>query len=96
MRPAAAGYTGNLEKSALTYFMHDIEQVNVKRVLAEVFADHLEDCAFKNKCIVHSHKTNALYAVPARLATAGNARVHNVICDEEVGLELERNLETGQ
>jgi hypothetical protein len=89
MRPAAAGYTMNLEKGALTYFMHKIKQVNVKRVFAEVLTDHLENCAFQKEGIVHGHKTNALYAVPARLATTGNARVHNVIRHEEVGLELE-------
>jgi hypothetical protein len=61
------------------YFMHEIKQVNVIRVLAEVFADHLEDCAFQEEGIVHSHKTDALYAVPTRLATTGNTRVHNVI-----------------
>jgi hypothetical protein len=73
------GITRNLEKSAMTYFMHEIEQVNVKRVLAEVFPDHLEDCAFQKEGIVHGHKTNAFYAVPARLATTGNTHVHNVI-----------------
>ena len=79
MKPVATGYTRNLEKSVLMYFMHKIEQVNVKRVLAEVFADHLEDCAFQKEGIVHGHETNVLYTVPARLATTGNARVHNVI-----------------
>jgi hypothetical protein len=79
MRPAATGHTRYLEKNALTYFMHEIEQVNVKRFLPEVFTDHLEDCAFKKEGIVHGHKTNALYTVPAGLATAGNACVHNVV-----------------
>jgi hypothetical protein len=72
--------------------MHEIEQVNIKWVLAEVFTDHLEDCAFQKEGIVHGHKTNALYTVPAGLATAGNACVHNVIRYEEVGLELERTM----
>jgi hypothetical protein len=93
MRPAVVGYTRNLEKStALTYFMHEIKQVNAKRFLPEVFTDHLEDCAFKKEGIVHVHETNALYAVPARLAATGNARVHNVIRYEEVGLELEQTM----
>ena len=46
MRPAAAGYLRNLEKRVLMYFVQEIKQVNVKRVFAEVFTDHLEDCAF--------------------------------------------------
>jgi hypothetical protein len=61
------------------YFMQEIEQVNVKWFLPEVFTDHLEDCAFQKEGIIHGHKTNTLYAVPARLATTGNARVHNII-----------------
>jgi hypothetical protein len=72
--------------------MHEIEQVNIKWVLAEVFTDHLEDCAFQKEGIVHGHKTNALYTVPAGLATTGNARLHNVIRYEEVGLELEQTM----
>jgi hypothetical protein len=79
MRPVAAGYKRNLEESALTYFMHEIDQVNIKRFFAEVFAYHLEDCAFEKEGIVHGHKTNAFYAVPARLATTGDARVHDVV-----------------
>jgi hypothetical protein len=42
MTPAAAGYTGN---RALTYFMHEIEQVKVERFFPEAFMDHLEDGA---------------------------------------------------
>ena len=61
------------------YFMHEIEQVNVIQLLAEVFADHLEDCTLQKERIVHSHKADSLYAVPTRLATTGNTRVHNVI-----------------
>jgi hypothetical protein len=72
--------------------MHEIKQVNIKWVLAEVFTNRSEDSAFQKEGIVHGHKTNALYAVPARLATTGNARIHNVIRYEEVGLELERTM----
>ena len=77
-----------LEKSALTYFMHKIEQVNVKRIFAEVLTDHLKNRAFQKEGIVHGHKTNALYAVPAWLATTGNARVHYIVRYKEIGLEL--------
>lgn len=59
--------------------MHKIEQVNIIRILSEVFADHLEDCTFEKEGIVNGHEANALYLIPARLATTGNARVHNVI-----------------
>jgi hypothetical protein len=59
--------------------MHEVEEVNVKGLFAEVSTEHLENCAFQKEGIVHGHKTNTLYAVPARLATTGNARVHDVI-----------------
>jgi len=59
--------------------MHEIEQVDVIRFIAEVFTDHLVDGAFQKEGIVHSHKTNALQAVPARLAATGNTRVHDII-----------------
>jgi hypothetical protein len=31
--------------------MHQIEQVNEKRVFEEVFTDHLEDCTFKKEAV---------------------------------------------
>lgn len=83
----------SLEKSTLTHLIHEIEQVNVKRFLAEVFTDHSEDRAFVKEAIVHGHKTTALCAAPARLDMTGNAHIHNVI---EVGLELERTMRAGQ
>ena len=59
--------------------MHKIEQVDVKWVLAEVFTDHLEDGAFQNEGVIDSHKANALHAVPARLPTTSNTRVHDIV-----------------
>jgi hypothetical protein len=59
--------------------MHEIEEVNVIWVLAEVFTNHLEDRPFQKEGVIDSHKTNALHAVPARLPTTGDARVHNVV-----------------
>jgi GTP cyclohydrolase III len=69
--------------------MHKINEVDVKRFVAEMLANHLEYRAFQNEGIVYRHKADALYAVPAGLATTSNARVHNVIRNEEVGLELD-------
>jgi hypothetical protein len=34
---------------------------------------------FEKNGIIDSHKANALHAVPARLPTTGDARVHDVI-----------------
>jgi hypothetical protein len=66
-----------------------INNVNVKRLLAEVLADHLEDCPFQNERVVDGHEADILYAIPARLATTGDACVHNIIGNEEICLHLE-------
>ena len=62
--------------------MHKVDEVDVKWFVAKVFADHLEDRAFQNERIVHGLKADALYVVPARLATPGDARIHDVVCNK--------------
>lgn len=79
-----------------TYFVQKINKVDVKGFLAEMFANHLEDRAFQNERIVHRHEAHALHAVPAGLAAAGDARVHDVIRHEEIGLELAWVIELGR
>ena len=75
--------------TTVTHLVQKINKVDVIRLLAEVLADHLEDCPFQNERVVNGHEADILFAIPARLATTGNARVHNVIGNEEVGLQLE-------
>ena len=72
----------------VTHFVEKINNVNVKRLFAEVLADHLEDRPFQNERVVNGHETNILNAIPARLAAAGDAVVHNVIGNKEVCLHL--------
>ena len=69
--------------------MQKINNVNVKRFLAEVLADHLEDRPFQNERVVNGHEADILYAIPARLPTTSDACVHNIIGNEEIGLHLE-------
>jgi hypothetical protein len=59
--------------------VHKVEEVDVIWILAEVFSNHLEDGAFEKEGIIHGHEANAFYAVPARLPTTGNTRVHDVV-----------------
>lgn len=54
-----------------------------------MLADHLEDRPFQDERVVNGHEADIFYAIPARLATTGDARVHNVIGNEKIGLQLE-------
>jgi hypothetical protein len=71
------------------YFVHKIDEVNVKWVLAKVFANHLEDPALQDKRVVYSRKSDSLYTVPAGLAAASDARAHDIIRNEIISLELD-------
>ena len=68
--------------------MHEINEVHVKWFLPEVLAKHLEDRAFQNESIVDGHHADAVYAIPAGLAAAGDARIHYIVGHEEICLEL--------
>ncbi|SRR6266702_4522013 len=73
----------------VTNLLQKINDVNVNWFRAEVLADHLEDRPFHNERIVNGPKADTILAVPAGLATTGDARVHNVITNEKIGLHLE-------
>jgi hypothetical protein len=62
--------------------VHKVDEVDVKWFVAEVFANHLENRAFQNERIAHGLEADALYVVPARLATPGGARIHDVVRNE--------------
>jgi hypothetical protein len=72
--------------------VHKVDKINVKRFVSEVFANHLEDRAFQNERIINGHKTDTLNAEPAGMATSSDTRIHDIICNEEEGLELERDI----
>jgi hypothetical protein len=61
------------------YFMKEINEINVKRFVAEVFADHLEDPALQDESVVYSLESNSLCAVPAGLTTPGGARIFDIV-----------------
>src|SRR5712691_852981 len=68
--------------------MQKVNEVNIKWVSLEVLANHLEDGAFQNQRIVDGHHANAFHTIPARLAATGDARIHYVVGNEEICLEL--------
>jgi hypothetical protein len=91
MKPVAAGHEGCVPKGErlLTYVEYKMDEVDIKRFLVEVFSNDLGDCAFDNERIIHGlSATDSLHAVPAGLTTTGDAGVHDVVTDENVGLEL--------
>src|SRR5260221_10873913 len=77
-----------LKRCDCEYFMQKVNEVNVKRFFPEVLANHLENRAFQNECIVDGHHANAFHTIPAWLATTGDAHIHYVVGNEEICLEL--------
>ena len=68
--------------------MEQLEQVNVRRVRTEVLLEQPVDRSLKQEGIVDGDEPDPFVAVPARLAAAGDGRVHEVVGDEEERLEL--------
>ena len=67
--------------------VEELEQVDVARVVAEVLFEEHVDGALEQEGVVDGHHADAVLAVPARLAAARDAAVHDVVRDEEEGLE---------
>lgn len=67
--------------------MEELKKVNIGRVGAEELLEESVDDGLEHESIVDGDHTNTILAVPAGLATAGDAAVHNVVGDEEEGLE---------
>ena len=64
-----------------------MDEVDIKWFLMEVFANYLGDRAFNDERIAHGlSTTDALRAVPAGPTTTGDAVVHNIVTDQNVGL----------
>jgi hypothetical protein len=78
---------GKLEDE--THLAHEIIKVSVEWFRPEMPADDLEDRPFHKKYSINGAETDTILAIPAKLATTGNARVHNVISNEGIGLQLE-------
>lgn len=71
-----------------THIVEELEEVDVVRLLAEVLLEEKVDGHLEHAPVVDGDISDALDAEPARLPAAGDAGVHNVVCDEEERLEL--------
>ena len=69
--------------------VEELEKVHVVRLGAEVALQELVDRRLNQKRVVDGNEPNAVLLVPARLTPAGDGAVHDVICDEEEGLQLQ-------
>lgn len=68
--------------------MEELEEMHVARLAAEVLLQQPVDGGLEHERVVHSDQAYTFGAVPARLAAPGGACVHEVVRDEEDGLEL--------
>lgn len=67
--------------------VEELDEVDVGGVGAEVLLEEGVDGGLEHEGVVDGDHADTLLAVPAGLATAGDARVHDVVRDEEEGLE---------
>jgi hypothetical protein len=68
-------------------FVEQLHQVDVVAVLAEVLLEQDVNGALEHKSIVDGNHADVGHEVPARRTTAGLGRVHDVVRDEEEGLQ---------
>ncbi len=68
-------------------FMEELDEVDIRRVLAEVLLEEGVDCGFEHEGVVDGDHADAFLAVPTWGTAAGDGGVHDVVRDEEEGLE---------
>ena len=76
-----------------THLVEQLNELHIRGMLPEVLLQKPVDRALEEERVVDRDEADALGAVPARLAAAGDARVHHVVRDEEERLELWRGVE---
>lgn len=64
------------------------EEIDIARVLLEVQLYQAVDGGADHKSIVDRNHADFWDAIPARLITTSDRRIHDIIGNEEVGLEL--------
>jgi len=78
-------------------FLEQLDDVDVGRVAAEVLLEEDEDGGLEHEGVVDGDHADLGLEVPAGLAAAGLGRVHDVVGDEEEGLEeLDHPAESGR
>lgn len=67
--------------------MEELDKIDVSGVVLEVLLEQSIDGGLKHEGIVDGNHANTLLTIPARLTTASDAGVHDVVRDEEECLE---------
>jgi hypothetical protein len=65
----------------------ELEEAHVAGVAAEVLAEHAVHHRLQDEAVVDRQQAHAALLVPARLAAPRHRLVHNIVGDEEEGLE---------
>lgn len=68
-------------------FVEELDEVDVGGVGAEVLLQDNVDAGLEQEGVVDGDQTDSLVLVPAGLATTGDGAVHDVVTDQEEGLE---------
>ena len=68
-------------------FVEQLKQIDVRRVTADVLLEEGVNGGFKQKGVVDGDHSNLWLAVPAGCSSSGDTAIHDIIGDEEEGLE---------
>lgn len=67
--------------------MEELHKVDVRGVRTEMFLENDVDTGFQHESVVDCDHAHALLAVPTGLATSSDGAVHDVVTNEEEGLQ---------
>ena len=68
-------------------FVEELDEVDVRGVRAEVLLQDEVDGGLEHECVVDRDHAHTVLPVPAGLPAAGYRAVHDVVADEEEGLQ---------
>lgn len=67
----------------------ELDQINIARVFLEISLEKTINGGRDHERVVDCDHSNAIAEVPARLPTTSNRRVHDIVRDKKISLELE-------
>ena len=68
--------------------MEELEEMNVIALLPEIVLDEMVNGRLEHERVVYSDEPDFRFLVPAWLSSAGERSIHNIIRNEEEGLQL--------
>ena len=72
----------------ITCLVEELEKVNVITLLPKMVLDKMVDGRLEHERIVYSDEPDFRFLVPAWLSSAGERRIHDIVRNEEEGLQL--------